>query len=233
MMAAPTFRLIGHGVYSLTEAERLTKIPRQRLRRWMEGYRFVSSGKRHHSAPIIDSDVGRAAGELALTFSDLIEVRFLEAFLQHGVSWRTVRIAAERARDLLGRTHPFSTKIFRTDGRYILAEIAGPGGVPELLNLVKNQWEFAKVVSPMLYAGLEFNEYDEPERWWPMTKRRTVVIDPERAFGAPIAVEGGVQTRILATAARSEGSQRRAAALYDVPVRAVRHAVEYETRYLA
>ena len=99
-------------------------------------------------------------------FSDLIAVRFLDVFLQHGVSWKSVRIAALRARDILQRAHPFSTRVFKTDGRDILAEIARPGSVPDLLNLVKNQWEFDKLVGPMLYAGLEFNQFDEPERWW-------------------------------------------------------------------
>lgn len=233
MTAAPEFHLIGSGVYSLPEAERLTRIPRKRLRRWLEGYAFTSSGKRHRSAPIVASDIGRDTGELALTFSDLIEVRFLESFLKYGVSWQTIRIAAQRARDLLGRTHPFSTKSFKTDGQDILAEVARPGSVPELLNLVRNQWEFAKVVSPALYAGLDFNQFDEPARWWPMSRKKTVVLDPSRAFGSPIVSRGGVQTRVLAASAQAEGSQKIAALVYDVPVRAVRDAVEYETRFLA
>ena len=232
-MSNSTFSLIGHGAYSLPEAERLTGIPRQRIRRWMEGYVFVSSGKRRQSSPVIRSDIGREVGQLALTFSDLIEVRFLDAFLQHGVKWRSVRIAAQRAREILQRAHPFSTRMFKTDGRDILAELVRPGHVPDLLNLVKNQWEFEKVVSPMLYAGLEFNQFDEPERWWPMTKKKGVVIDPAIAFGAPISIEGGVQTRILAASAKAERSQRMTARIYDVPLRAVRHAVEYETKFLA
>lgn len=232
-MIQPDFRFIGRGVYSLPEAERLLRIPRKRIRRWMEGYAFTSSGQRHHSSPIIASDLGRHAGELALSFADLIEVRFLDAFLEHGVSWKSIRIAAARARELLGSSHPFSTKTFKTDGRYILAEIAAPGEVPELLNLVKNQYEFQKVVSPLLFAGIEWNPFDAPDRWYPMAPRRGVVIDPARAFGAPIVVDGAVPTYILASAAKAEGSMRMAAAVYDVPLRAVRAAVEFETRYAA
>lgn len=232
-MAIPDFRLIGNGVYSLPEAERLTGIPRQRIRRWMEGYNFVSSGKRRTSSPIIASQLGRGAGELALAFSDLIEIRFLDAFLQHGVSWKSVRIAAYRAQEILRVQRPFSTRTFKTDGRDILIEIVRQGDVPDLLNLVKNQWELKNVVSPMLYAGLEFNEFDEPQRWWPLTKRKGVVIDPERSFGSPIVDDGGVQTRILYSSAKAERSQRMAAMIYNVPVRAVRHAVEYERSLLA
>jgi hypothetical protein len=232
-MLSEPFRLIGGGVYSLPEAARLTGIPPQRIRRWIEGYTFVSSGRRRRSAPVVHSDIGRATGQLALTFSDLIEVRFLEAFLQYGVSWHSVRIAATRARELLQRPHPFSSRVFKTDGKDILTEIGRPGDVPDLLNIVSDQWEFGRVVSPLLFHGIEFNSIDEPERWWPMGRRVTVVIDPARAFGAPIAVEGGVPTRILASSAKAERSQTVAARIHDVPVRAVRHAVQYETRFLA
>lgn len=224
-------QLIGAGVYSLTEAERITRIPRRRIRRWMEGYSFESGGRRRHSPPIVASTIGRSAGELGLTFSDLIEVRFLDRFLQEGVSWHSIRTATERARELLGRLHPFSTRIFKTDGHAILAEIVRPGDDPALLNLVNNQWELERIVSPMLYAGLEFDELDEPRLWRPLV-RSSVVLDPRRAFGAPIIDDVGVPTAVLATAARTEGTQMAAAAVYDVPVRAVRHAVTYE-RHLA
>lgn len=220
-------RLIGRGVYSVAEAARLTGIPSKRIRRWLEGYTFVSSGKRHASPPIISSALGRTAGPLALTFSDLIELRFLEAFLNHGVSWASVRIAAKRAEEILGRSHPFSTRTFRTDGRYILAEIAGVDGVTELLNLVRNQYEFAKVV-PMLFAGLDYDDSESPDRWWPMTRKKLVVIDPSRSFGAPIVNLGGVPTRILAQSVVSNGSDGMTARIFDVPLRAVRHAVQYE-----
>lgn len=227
-MSAPAFHLIGTGVYSLPEASRLIKVPRKRIRRWMEGYSFKYGGDRYSSDPVIISAIGREAGQLALTFLDLIEIRFLDAFLQHGVSMRTIRVASVRARDLLGRTHPFSAQMFKTDGRSILAEVArgGKKGIPELLNLVKDQWEFQKVVSPMLYAGLQFNDYAEPERWWPMTTKKLVVIDPTRSFGAPIAE--GVRTQVLAASAHAEGSPRLTSQLYGVSPRAVKHAVQFE-----
>jgi len=198
----------------------------------MEGYHFVSNGKRRQSPHIIASVIGREAGELALTFADLIEIRFLDHFLDLGVSWRSVRIASERARDLLSLSHPFSAKTFKTDGRDILAEIVRPGGLPELLNLVRDQYEFSKLISPMLYAGIDFEGID-PSRWWPMGHRKRVVVDPQRSFGAPIAADGGVPTRVLANAAAVEESQKFVAKMYQVPPIAVRYAVEFETKFLA
>lgn len=232
MVTAP-FRLIGAGVYSLPDAARLTGIPRRRIRRWLEGYSFQSSGKVHHSPAVIATTLRRDVGQLALTFSDLIEIRFLDRFLECGVKWHVIRVAARRASELLGRPRPFSTQIFKTDGHAILAQIVRSGDDPELLNLVTNQWELDRIVDPMLYAGLDFNALDEPERWWPMGQQKSVVIDPLRAFGAPILARSGVPTQVVARAVRTERSHQFVARMYDLALKAVRHAVEYETRFLA
>lgn len=222
------FRVVGKGVYSLAEASRLTRIPPRRIRRWLEGYSFISSGKKRRSPAVLVPLLGRGAGTLALSFSDLIEVRFLDSFIEHGVSWKTVRAAAVAARELVKSSHPFSSRKFMTDGRDILAVIADSTGKSELLNLAKDQWEFEQVITPLLYVGLEFNREGVTERWWPMKGKRMVVIDPRRAFGAPIVDIGGVQTRVLASSAAAEGSQRRTAELYSVTPRAVRDAVAFE-----
>lgn len=226
-----SFRYIGHGLYSLSDAERLTRVPRLRIRRWMEGYTYLYGGGRKTSRPIIRSDISREAGELALTFADLMEVRF-NAFRHHGVSWHSIRIAAHRVRNLIDSTHPFSNKKFKTDGKTILAEIAHPTHGEQLLDLVKNQWEISRMVRGMLFAGIEFNEFDEPRLWWPLKNRR-IVIDPERAFGAPVALDGSVPTFVLAASAKAEGSQKAAAAIFEVPVRAVRDSVAFERQFAA
>lgn len=224
-MTASDFRYIGVGVYSISEAERLSSIPRLRIRRWMEGRNAHAKDRRRRVDPIIMSDLGRVAGELALTFADLIEIRFLDAFLARGVKWAEIRSAAAVARTLIGHTHPFSAKIFKTDGKHILAEIADASGARGLLRLTRNQWEF-QMVSSMLFAGLEFDD-DEPSRWRPPVGKGSVIIDPRRSFGAPIVAEG-VPTRVLAAMARAERSQREAARLYRVSPLSVRHAVAFE-----
>lgn len=227
-----SYRFIGRGLYSLPDAERLTRIPRVRIRRWMEGYHYVNNGQRRSSRPIIQSDIGREVGELALTFADLMEIRFLDDFRKRGVSWRSIRIAAHRVRKLVDSTHPFSNKKFKTDGETILAEITQRGHGDKLLDLVRNQWEITSIVTPTLFEGIEFNHSDDPTLWWPLKGAR-VIIDPQRAFGAPIVVDGSVQTRVLASAAKAEGSQRAAAEMFRVSTGAVRDAIKFESRFAA
>lgn len=227
------FRAIGRGVYSLPEAERLTKVPRLRIRRWMGGYTYRYKGEDHFTPPAIATEIGPVNGTPALDFSDLLEVRFLNAFHEYGVGWMAIRIAAQRAKELLGRHRPFSTRIFKTDGRTILAEIVQETGDKYLLDLVKNQYAFEHIITPFLYAGFEFNQLDEPERWWPLGEERFVVLDPHRGFGAPIVARAGVPTRVLVNAVKSENSIDFVAKWYEVDPEEVRDAVEFEQQFAA
>jgi uncharacterized protein (DUF433 family) len=233
-MVPVPFRRIGKGVYSLAEAERLVKVSRHRIRRWTRGYTYRYKGEVRHTPPIIAEDTKQTSREgPLLSFLDLLEVRFLNAFLEHGVSWKAIRIAALNARMLLGRHHPFSTRIFKTDGQTILAEIAKGTGDKLLLDLVKNQYVFEQIIAPYLYEGIEFNAFNDPERWWPLGKKHAIVIDPERGFGAPIVARSGVPTKILTDAVKAEGSIEFVAKWYEVTRREVRDAVKFEEQLAA
>jgi uncharacterized protein (DUF433 family) len=80
---------------------------------------------------------------------------------------------------------------------------------------------------------LEFDA-DIVARWYPLGKsRKTIVIDPSRAFGRPIATEGGVPAETLRNAVESEGSPEKVAKLYEVSVAAVRDSVSFQQRLAA
>lgn len=228
----PPYAFIGTGIYTVPEASRLTTVPTARIRRWVKGYAYVVGEKVLASRPVVHSQLQPLDGVIALGFLDLIEVRFIDAFRRSGVSWKSIRLAYDRARELIGSEHPFSTKIFRSDGRRIFAEIVQRTGKRVLLDLVSNQLAFQKVLAPYLYEGLDFLD-QEVSRWWPMGRTRQVVIDPERGFGQPIVDREGVPTAILAQAYRVEESVDAVARWFEVDRRSVRDAVEFEERLAA
>ena len=77
------FSTIGRGVYSLSEATVLTGVNRHRIRRWTHGYVFKYHGAIQTMPPIIGQEFG-ADGLPLLSFADLIEIRFLDAFWRNG-----------------------------------------------------------------------------------------------------------------------------------------------------
>jgi len=226
------FSNVGRGIYTLAEASLLTGVNRHRISRWSRGYTFEYRGTRLTMPPIIGREPEPGEPPI-LTFADLIEIRFLDAFRQKGVSTKALRIASQRAKELLGRHHPFSTQIFKSDGRTVLAEITKETGDKALLDIMSDQFVFETVMAAYLYAGLDFNELKEPTRWWPLGKDRSVVIDPRRAFGAPILARTGIPTKILNSAMQAEKSVDFVARWYGVEVEEVTDAVRFETKLAA
>jgi uncharacterized protein (DUF433 family) len=224
------FSLLGIGLYTVPEASRLTGVSQGRLRRWLRGYTHGVGGARSTSGPVWQRQIPDIDGTLGLGFLDLMEARFVDAFRAASVPWRVIRSCAQRAREITGADHPFSSRRFRTDGRSIFAEVVDQAGEKQLLDLAKNQLAFGRVISPSLYAGVEFSVDDVPARWWPMGRQETIVLDPARSFGQPIVDDGGIPTIALADAVAAEGSIAKVALLFQVPQRSVRAALRFEKR---
>lgn len=225
-------RYLGVGIYSIPEAARLSGVSSSRIARWIRGYTYKYGEERRSSPPLWQRELPEVDGRYSLGFRDLIEVRFVDAFRTHGVSWKTIRKAASRASELFGIDHPFSARRFVTDGRRIFADVYDEEGDKALLDLLDRQLTFRRFLLPYL-KGLEFEDDLRVVRWWPMDSKHRVVVDPTRAFGQPIVANSGVPTRILAESYQSVGSVEAVAEWYDVDRQSVREAVEFEDRLAA
>lgn len=169
----------------------------------------------------------------ALGFLDLTEIRFVDAFIDAGVSWKTLRKAQARAESLVNSTHPFSTRAFATDGHAIFAQLDRVHEDTEgILEVISRQHYFEQLIRPAL-TGLEFRADHNPDRWWPLGLDRHVVIDPGRSFGRPIVSEEGVPTYVLARAWRVERDARGVCNWFDVSEVALKDAVEFEGSFAA
>jgi uncharacterized protein (DUF433 family) len=216
--------LIGVGLYTPAEASGLLDIPAGKLTRWLRGYEVA--GRRY--PPLWPSQIDLGDDRLYLGFRDLMEARVADAFMRWGLSPQGVRAAIVRAREMIGDVRPLSTASFRTDGRSVFLEIAdSDAGDSKLIDLVKGQWTFRSVVAPTL-KHVEFGPDHVPHRWWPKGRGGRIVVDPARAFGQPIDGETGVPASILSNAAIAEGSAEAAARAWDVPVSAIRKAIEFQ-----
>lgn len=224
-------QLIGIGLYTFPEAARLTNVGSRTIRRWVVGYDYKYTGETRHVSSVWSADHPSIVGTDGVSFFDLIEVRFVQAFRQEGITWPEIRRAAEEARSVFGTRHPFAAKRFSTDGRRIFLELAEHTGKKHLLELSRSQYAFDRIIRPTL-RGVEFSN-ETAARWYPLFPKKHVVIDPARAFGRPIVDKYSIPTEVLAKAAFAEGSTRRTADLYDVDRDAVEAAIEFEERLAA
>ncbi|MGH7122149.1 MAG: hypothetical protein ACREFP_24665, partial [Acetobacteraceae bacterium] len=123
MNAIPS--LIGLGLYTVSDAARLAELSPARVRGWVQGYRQKAG--RPGAGAVVGHSLPDIEGKTALSFRELIEVRFVRHFLGAGVSWRRIRRAATEARrELLTESGP--RLLFSTDGVTIFVrELAASG----------------------------------------------------------------------------------------------------------
>jgi len=217
--------LIGLGLYSIPEASAYTGIKKSSIRRWLIGYkdRRAQFHAGLWTSPLADEEFE------AITFGDLLELRFVHAFREHGVSLQAIRLAAEHARGYFESAYPFTCQRFQTDGRSIFAEVKEETGDETLVDLVKRQNVFSQIIKPSLYRGIEYGEHGTARRWYPMARSRKVVLDPQVAFGRPVVSESSVPTEILFQSWLNEGENTQMVArLFEVKADEVDAAIRFE-----
>lgn len=218
--------LLGKGLYTLNEAATLIGGQPRSIRRWMQGYDYKRDGETHHSSPLWLPDIPKVDEQVELSFRDLIELRFVHAFTQAGIGLKAIRNCLDYARECIQSDRPFSSGKFRTDGKTIFLESLESSHDPRVLDLRKKQYVFKSIVE-RTFRDLDLED-DLVVRWRPFQGKATIVIDPHRSFGQPIAAASGVPTIALAEAVEAEGSPARVALLYEVDPLVVKDAVRYE-----
>ncbi len=207
--------IYGRGIYTVSDAARLTGIPQPSIRRWL------------FTAPLWAPQAVISGDFSSLSFFDLMEVRFVYAFRQHGLSLQHIRQALAKARGLFNLDYPLSTLRFKTDGRKIFAEVLPDSTQAQrwLIEMPSGQHSFEFILRH-LYEGLVWDESGQVQCWRPRKNR--VVLDPRRSFGEPIVDEEGVPTDVLARSYLAEQSVEAVAKWYEVDPASVKDAVEFE-----
>lgn len=225
---------LGIGYYTVPDAARLLGMKPYAINRWLGGYHFTLDGADRHMEPLWSVQLPRLDGRLYLGFRDLIELRFVNAFVGAGVSLKAIRACLAYARECANDPRPFSTQRFRTDGRTIyldtLRRLEDEPGTEEreLLDLKNRQYAFASVIEKF-FKDLDI-EADAVARWRPLNGKVTIVLDPQRSFGQPIATDYGIPTETLRDAVAAEGSTKLVSRLYELPESVVKDACRFEER---
>ena len=223
--------LVGVGLYSITDTARVlsqalgTGIDRTRLTRWAHGRKKTDStqSKVVRYAPVVGSHL-KIADSYLFTFSDLIELFTVAALRQKKISMRTIRSAYSRATEQHGE-HAFAKYSYSVFGSGIFKTPTSDEN--HLEELSSGSLAFEKLVKPLLQNVSYSNE--TASIFSPLGTDRSVVLDPARAFGAPIDKLTGIATAILYGMVMSGESEESVANWYGVSLEGVHDAVEYES----
>jgi hypothetical protein len=234
MTAAMADAAIGTGAYTLSEAARLSGLNSDRIRRWVDGYRFSTETGKSHSKPVWQRQYSRVENRIVLGFHDLIELRYIEAFLRVGITLQALRRYHEMAAERLQTPHPFCTDRCRTDGRKILLDRGS--NEPDLYELqlrARDQRVFSGIIEPFL-KQLDFDDEGMAMQWWPLGRERCVFLNPAKQFGQPLAnsLRGAlIPTAVLGRFFSNYKDAQKVADLYEIDKQAVIDAVEFEGQF--
>jgi uncharacterized protein (DUF433 family) len=215
--------LLQAGIYTVPAAAELVQAPQRMVRIWVGGHKGKQS-------PVIENELGRVDGKVAVSFHNLMELRFVALFHGAGVKLREIRKIMNEVRDVLDHPHPFATQtVFKTDGRKIVAQIGKRNGIDNIYDLRSKNYEMETVVMRTLKTDVIYDPAGDAVSWRPRKKiAPNVVIHPVFSFGQPILQESHIPTATLAATAKAEKSIKAAAWLYELPEKMVREAVKFE-----
>lgn len=222
-MNAIGLSLLESGIYTIPQAAELVGARPGELRRWVEG-------RQDKQRPVIDNQIGRVGRSVAVSFANLIELRFVSTFAKAGVRLNEICRIMDETKEILAHPHPFATRtVFRTDGKKIVAEIARRNGTIVVYDLRSKNYEMHVVVLASLKENVIWSPSGEAVGWFPRPDIAPhVLVHRSHSFGQPILKDSRVPTEALATAVKAEKSSRRVAELFEVPESQVREAVRFQ-----
>jgi uncharacterized protein (DUF433 family) len=227
---------VGVGVYTLPQAARLARLRLATVEDLVETEAVTAGQPR--SAPIVIADVGLGGSDKVVTFLGLLELWAVAEMRRQGVPMKVVRRVAFEARRILGVRHPLASVNFRTDGRRVFMTLQQDSNGPKakrppkvVLDVLRYQHAMEEVLEQSLGSEIVVRGPDgSPVQWYPLGKRKRVVLDPRRRFGEPIDPKSGVPTSALAQALHAEEGDAAAVAFwFGVDREAVLHATAFET----
>ncbi len=227
--------IIGTGIYPLHQAARLVGAQPRALRRWVQGYSRRYKGEQVRSEPLWKTQLkDEDLPDDVIGFRDLLELRMVAAFVRHGVSLKVIRATVEAASQYFGQDYPLTNRQFRTDGKRIFLQALKEASEEELLiDVLREQFVFSDIIKPSLYEGIEYGA-EGAIRWFPLGKRKTIVLDPALQFGTPVISGTGVPTNTIYASYIAESRNKdMVARVFDLTPKMVTEAVEFEERLAA
>ena len=210
--------------YSIAEAARILRLKPPTLRTWCVGWQETRS--RRAQPPVIRPDGERVDGTY-LSFFNLIEAGFLNAYRETGATMQRVRRALEFCRSRLEIERPLLTEHFRIDGRSLLIEFD-----KALLNAsASGQHVWPDLVERWL-RDIDFDVLG-PRQVWLAGRENAILVNPRIGFGLPVIASCGVRTEEIVARFHAGEGPREIAEDLGAKEDEVIEAIRWETTPLA
>lgn len=212
-------------LYPTREAARLLRVPESTLRWWLEGR--TARGKLY--PPVLREE---PTGSGLVTWGEFVEAGYLREYRRRDVPLGELRRFIDNLRDELGIAYPLAHfRPFISGNRRLVLELQRKAQVPAEFGLVLEVTTGQLLLGRAAESFIERVEFS-PEgnqqaiRIFPAGKDSPVIIDPERAFGAPSIK--GIRTDALAELIDAGEPPEEVARDFGLTVDTVKAAVAFE-----
>jgi len=184
--------ILGHGIYNLPEAARLTGLRSSRVREW-----FMGRTAEQERKPVFKSDYDPVDGDRAISFLDLIELFIAGKLREQGVSLQLLRKVRRQLQTDLITPHPFCRREVLSDGKRVFTLGLDADGQREMIEVLSRQRVFVEILLPFL-KRINYDAVTKLASKWSIADK--IVIDPLICLGKPVVEEVCIRTTILASA---------------------------------
>ena len=211
---------IGTGCYTASDIAKILQLPYSKVHRWMVVYWDGKLGKELGQNYSWQVDKSKA-----VSFHTLIEFYVMWQLSEAGVKPKEVLKAHKFLSEKFNTPFPFARKQLlegiNTDGKRIYLHYNG--GTIDLDGT--GQFNLAFIRS--FFKNLDFDSNEIASRFWPMGRKSSIVVDPERKFGHPIIDGHNIYPEVLFGMNKASDAPEFIAALYDIPPKAIKDAIAY------
>ena len=207
--------IIGGGIFLAKDVSKILNLPYSKVRHWL----FELWDKRF--ADNWNYSFGED-GNKAIDFHTLIEFYIFYQLRERGVSSQQIqKVHKELSKDF-GTKYPFAHAKFSTDGKEVWYEKLGA--------LVKangkKQIDIKPIIQPFL-KKIEFGANNVAERYFPLSKTKSIVIDPKHQFGQPTIFGTNIKTQSIFSLYKGGESKTTISDLYNISLKKVSDAIEF------
>jgi uncharacterized protein (DUF433 family) len=209
---------IGLGIYTIPDVAAILGLPQAKVRRWLNEYWNQQFNKPNQS--IFSDGMGR---ELVTNFYTLIEFFTFYQLREEGVSAQKIVKAHGILEKVFNTSYPFATSNILTDGRGVLFT----GEVGDIIRADETLQITIKDVFEPFCKKIEFNKDTLAQRFFPMGRASSIVIDPKRQFGQPTIINTNILAETIFDLFRGGESEEVIANLYQIKLHEVKDAITF------
>lgn len=211
-----TFKNLGEGIYSATDAHRILGLPFAKTKYWFEYYAkhklFGSVGHQYHFT---------VKDTVAVNFLSLIEMYVFFALKENKIKTQTIVQAHKTMAEILNTPYPFAKEDIYI-GKELVFDNKGT-----LITADKSQ---SLVISEFIKSQSKKITFDDKRlahKFYPLGKDRTVVVNPQNQFGQPIIEGTNILSETLYNLYLGGDSKEFIAKLYNITPQNVIDAIEF------